>query len=246
MHSLLMDYVRVEGWRELSIEEAGALARYLPGRRNSREAASQQITPPSTARVENHSGRRSVWHEFDPVAEDSEFADHFARPRLPRLFSDGRTTFFVSNSLVKNLPDQATEPMGDRPDGLCVSQSRDEAAVHDREDRAFGLHGGVGRLIQDASHLAVALRAAVTVVHAGAFLVARAGAHPGGEVFGRRERRGGGADFRNDLLRGISAQARYLGEPMHRIMMFSKEVRHLLIELAEVVLDQSQFFQREP
>jgi len=52
MHSLLMDYVREEGWRELSIEEAGALARYLPGRRNSREAASQQITPPSTASCE--------------------------------------------------------------------------------------------------------------------------------------------------------------------------------------------------
>jgi hypothetical protein len=29
----------------------------------------------------------------------------------------------------------------------------------------------------------------------------------------------------NDLLRGISTQARYLGEPLHRIMMFSEEVR---------------------
>jgi hypothetical protein len=46
--------------------------------------------------------------------------------------------------------------MSDRPDGVCVSQSRDEAAVHDGEDRAFGLRGGVGRLVQDASHLAVA------------------------------------------------------------------------------------------
>ena len=33
-----------------------------------------------------------------------------------------------------------------------------------------------------------------------ALLIARARAHPGGEVFGRRKRRGGGADFRNDLL----------------------------------------------
>ena len=135
--------------------------------------------------------------------------------------------------------------MGDRPDGLCVSQSRDEAAVHDGEDRAFGLYRSVRRLIEDAPHLAVALRTTVTVVHSGAFLVARAGAHPGREVFGRRKRRGGGPDFRNDLLRGISAQTRHLGEPLHRIMMFSKEVRHLLIELAEVVFDQSPFFQRQ-
>jgi hypothetical protein len=28
-------------------------------------------------------------------------------------------------------------------------------------------------------------------------------------------------------------------------MMFSREVRHLLIELAEVVLDQAQFVQRQ-
>ena len=135
--------------------------------------------------------------------------------------------------------------MRDRADGLSVSQSRDKTAIDDGEDRAFGLDGGVGRLIEHASHLAVALWAAVTVVHACALLIARARAHPGGEVFGRRKRRGGGAEFRNDLLCGISAQAGDLGKPLHRIMMCSKEVRHLLIELVQVVLDQSQFFERQ-
>ena len=75
------------------------------------------------------------------IAENSQFADHLARPRLLRLFGGGRTAFFVPYSLVKNLIDQATAPMSDRADGLCVSQSGDEAAIHDGEDRTLGLHG---------------------------------------------------------------------------------------------------------
>jgi hypothetical protein len=52
------------------------------------------------------------------------------------------------------------------------------------EDRAFGLHRGVGRLIEQAPHLAVALRPAMTVVHARALFVAGAGADPRREVLG--------------------------------------------------------------
>ena len=66
-------------------------------------------------------------------------------------------------SLVKNHPNEATESVGDRTDGLGVAEARDEPAIHDREDGALRLHRGVGRLIQDASHLAVALETAVTV-----------------------------------------------------------------------------------
>jgi hypothetical protein len=64
-------------------------------------------------------------------------------------------------------------------------------------------------------------------------------------VFGRWKRRRGGADFRNDQLRGIDAQARDFGHALHRLLMVGQELRHLLIELAEVILDQSQFFQRQ-
>jgi hypothetical protein len=75
------------------------------------------------------------------------------------------------------------EPVGDGSDRLSVSKTRDEPAIHDGEDRPLRFHGGVGGLIQDASHLAIALGAAVTVVHAGALFIARACAHPGGELF---------------------------------------------------------------
>jgi hypothetical protein len=56
---------------------------------------------------------------------------------------------------------------------------------------------------------------------------------------------GGRADLRDDLLRGIDAESRDLGQPLHRVVMRGEQVGHLLIELAEVILDHTQFFQRE-
>ena len=121
--------------------------------------------------------------QFDAIAESSQFADHLARPHLLRLRADGWAAFFVPNALVQDLPNQTTEPVGDGTDGLRVSEARDEPAIHDGEDRALRLHRGVGGLIQDASHLSIAFGAAVTVVHAGTLLIARARAHPRRELF---------------------------------------------------------------
>lgn len=129
-----------------------------------------------------------------PDSRDFAALESFARPRLLRLFVDGWTALVVPNSLVQKLLDQTTEPVSDRANGLCVAQAWDETAIEDREDSALGLRRGVGCLIEDAPHLAVPLRTAVTVVHARALFTARAGAHPGGEVFGGRKRRGGGTD----------------------------------------------------
>ena len=77
-----------------------------------------------------------------------------------------------------------------------MAETWDDAAIHDGRDRPFGLHRGIGSLIEDAPHLAIAFGAAVTVVDARALLVAGAGAHPGREMFreegGRRR-----TDFRD-------------------------------------------------
>src|SRR4051812_12203155 len=117
------------------------------------------------------------------LAERSQFADHLARAHLLGLHADRGAAFFVANALVQNLPDQTTEPVGDGTDGLRVSKTRDEPAVHDRKDRPLRLYGGVGGLIQHAAHLSIAFGAAVTVVDAGTLLIARARAHPGRELF---------------------------------------------------------------
>src|SRR5262245_57638085 len=47
----------------------------------------------------------------------------------------------------------------------------------------FAFTAALAALIQDASHLSIAFEAAVTVVHAGTLLIARARAHPGFELY---------------------------------------------------------------
>ena len=64
-------------------------------------------------------------------------------------------------------------------------------------------------------------------------------------MLGRGKGRCRGADFRDDLLRGINPKAGDFGEALHCVMVYRKQVGHLLIELAEVILDHAQFFQRE-
>jgi hypothetical protein len=58
---------------------------------------------------------------------------------------------------MQDLPDQSTQPAGDGAVRLGMTEARDEPTVHDREDGSLGLHRGIGGLIEDAPHLAVAL-----------------------------------------------------------------------------------------
>src|ERR1700737_591742 len=96
--------------------------------------------------------------------------------------------------------------MGNRADGLPVAQARNQTPIHQLEDTAFGFDGGIGRLIEHASHLTVALRRSVAVVHLSALVIAWACPHPGRELLRRRKGRRGGPDFSNDLLRGSAAR----------------------------------------
>src|SRR4029077_6304268 len=119
---------------------------------------------------------------IDPIAEASKLADHSGSAPLLRLFGDGWTSFFVTDSLVQDQPDQPTLSMGNRPDDLVMSQARDRAPIHNLEDASFGPGRGVGRLVENAPHVAVALRRSVAVVYASALIVAGAGTNPGGEL----------------------------------------------------------------
>ena len=137
---------------------------------------------------------------IDPIAEASKLPDHFGSAPLLRLFGDGWPSFFVTNSLVQDQPDQPTLSMGNRPDDLVMSQALDRAPIHNLEDASFAPGCGVGRLVENAPHVAVALWRAVAVVHACALVVAGACTNPGGETFLGRKGRCSGTDFGNDLL----------------------------------------------
>ncbi|HEY1468787.1 MAG TPA: hypothetical protein VGF61_07065, partial [Candidatus Acidoferrum sp.] len=66
-----------------------------------------------------------------------------------RLFGDGWASFFITNSLVEELPDEQTVPMGNGSDGLVVSQARYQTAIHNLEDASFRLYCGIARLIEN-------------------------------------------------------------------------------------------------
>jgi len=138
---------------------------------------------------------------FDPIAEASELPEHSGSAPLLRLFGDSWASFFVTDSPVQDQPDQPTLSVGNRTDGLVMSQARDRAAIHNFEDTSFGPGCGVGRLVENAPHVAVTLWGSVAVVHASALIVAGACTNPGGETFLGRKGRCGRADFGNDLLR---------------------------------------------
>jgi hypothetical protein len=62
-------------------------------------------------------------------------------------------------------------------------------------------------------------------------------------MFGGGERRRRHTDFRDDLLRGLDAKTRDLREALDGVMMRRQEVGHVLIELAQMRLQQPQFVQ---
>jgi hypothetical protein len=79
---------------------------------------------------------------------------------------------------MENDPDEATKPMGNGPDSLIVSQARYQPAIDNLENGSFRLGCGVGSLIQDAPHVAVALRGAVALGYFCTFFVSRACSNP--------------------------------------------------------------------
>ena len=127
--------------------------------------------------------------------------DHSCSAPLLQSFGDGWAPFFVTDSLMQDQPDQPTVSMGNRPDSLFVSQTRYRTTINNLENSSFSLDCGIGRLVENAPHVAVALRRPVAVIHARALFVARACTHPGGETFLRGKGRCGGTDFGDDLLR---------------------------------------------
>src|SRR5438445_8324251 len=72
--------------------------------------------------------------------------------------------------------------MGNGPDGLIVSQARHQSAIDDLENGSFRLGCGVGTLIKNAPHMAIALRGAVALGYSRALVLSWARSHPGREV----------------------------------------------------------------
>src|SRR5258708_37058836 len=88
---------------------------------------------------------------------------------------------------MQNDPDQATKPMGDGPDGLIVSEARDESTIDNLENGPFRLGCGVGTLIENASHVAVTFWGTGGLGYPRALFLSRACSPPSPETLGGRK-----------------------------------------------------------
>src|SRR5215831_17006529 len=159
---------------------------------------------------------------FDTVTKVSKCPDHSGSAGSLGLFAYGGTTFLIANAVVQNDPDQLAEAIRNGPDRFVVSQTRHETTIDDLEDTSFVFDGCIGRLIENAAHLTVALRRAFAAVYAGTLLFARACSYPGDQILSGRKGRCLGTHLGNDLLRRIDSQAGDFRQPLDRVLMLAK------------------------
>ena len=133
--------------------------------------------------------------------------------------------------------------MGHRPDGLSMPETRYGSAINSLEDTSLGFNCRVRRLIENAPHVPIAHRRPVAVVHTRALIVARAYTHPRREVLLGAKGCCRGTHFGDDLLRLINAQTAHFRQSLHCILMLAEQTGHFLVELADLLVDQSQLLE---
>src|ERR1017187_8804448 len=123
---------------------------------------------------------RWKWSAFYTIAELVKFSDHPCCACAFGLGTDGRTPFLVAHPLVQNQPKQSAKPMGNGPDGLLVSQARQQPMKCHFEYASFDLYRRLSRLIQQPPHLTIPLRRARAVRLPCALFAARTHPYPRG------------------------------------------------------------------
>src|SRR5258708_15417517 len=100
-----------------------------------------RLRPPWMAGSKNQSrscrASRRKWSTFYAIAELLECFDHSCSARAQRLSAHRRTAFLVADPLMQNHPEQSAKSMGDSPDGLFVSQTRQQSVKRDLKYAAF-------------------------------------------------------------------------------------------------------------
>src|ERR1035437_7634220 len=92
-------------------------------------------------------GARWKWSAFHAIAELVEFPDHPCCACAFGLGTYRRTPLLVAHPLVQNQPKQSAKPMGNGPDGLLVSQARQQPVKCHFEYASFDLYRRLSRLI---------------------------------------------------------------------------------------------------
>jgi len=84
--------------------------------------------------------------------------DHSGGALLLRSGGDRWAVFLVPDCLVQDQPDEPTLSVGNRTNGLIMSQAGDVSVIYNLEDAPFGPGCRIGGLIENAPHVAIAVR----------------------------------------------------------------------------------------
>ena len=85
---------------------------------------------------------------FNSISEASELPDHLGSAPLLGFFGDCRAPFFVTNSIVEELPDEEAVPMRNHSDSLFVSEAWRHTTIDNLKDSSFSLDCCVGSLVR--------------------------------------------------------------------------------------------------
>ena len=96
------------------------------------------------------------WSTVYAITELLKFLDHASCAHAYGPGAYLQTPLLVAHPLMENQPKQPAKSMGDGPDGLLVSQARQQPAKGHSEYASFDLDRGMSSLIQKPPHLAVA------------------------------------------------------------------------------------------
>ena len=127
----------------------------------------------------------------------------------------------VTDSFVEDLPDEATESMGDGPDCRLIPQSGQQTPENRLKMGALAPGCGVGNLTEYSPHVLVAFRGAAAAVLPSALFFPGTGSNPGSKF--RRRWKGFGCHpyFSDDLLCGVDAKTGYFRQANDRILIWS-------------------------
>src|SRR5215510_6858353 len=167
-----------------------------------------------------------------------------SRQHLGALLLFPRTHFVAlldeSHSFMQDLPNNATEPMGDGPDGGLIAEAGQQTAEHDLKVTAFLGDRSVRSLVQHSTQVFIAFRGTTAMVLLRGFFLAGTGPHPRRQLRRRRECTGLRPYLGDDLLRGIHSQARYFRQSDHRVLMRLHPLRDHAVELRHLLIDPLQ------
>src|ERR1035437_9177296 len=186
----------------------------LPGGAVAAERRQGRKTPRSSCRVACWK-----WSSFYAIAVLLELLDHSGNARALGFGAHLMAPFLVADPPVQNYPEQSVKSVGDGPDGLFVSQARQQLPKRDVKDATLDLDCGLRCLIQQPPHGAVALRRTRTLGLAGALFAPRTCSHPRRQGLLRFKSRRLGTHFGDHLDRRIHPEAGHFRQSLHRVLM---------------------------